>query len=95
MTVATSGAAAAAAAIANAIKASGVVVRVEPVDFLALLERADAPLVVVGQGGVFRKHFRYLTSYKGLAFFTRSPSALVLPRRAEVVAARAISIPEL
>jgi hypothetical protein len=95
VTVAASGAAAAAAAIANAIKASGVVVRVEPVDFLALLERADAPLVVVGQGGVFRKHFRYLTSYKGLAFFTRSPSALVLPRRAELVAARAISIPEL
>ena len=91
----TAASAAAAAAIVNAVKASGVVVRVEPVDFLALLKRADAPLVVVGRGGVFRKHFRYLTSYKGLAFYTRSPDALVLPPRAEVVAAQAISIPEL
>ena len=95
MTVVATGGAAATAAIANAIKASGVVVRVAPVDFLALLKRADAPLVVVGQGGVFRKHFRYLTSYKGLAFFTRSPDALALPPRVEVIAAQAISIPEL
>jgi hypothetical protein len=85
----------AAAAIANAIKASGVVVRVEPADFLAILERTEAPLVVVGRGGVFRKHVRYLTSYKGLAFLTQSPDALVLPRRAEVIAARAISVPDL
>jgi hypothetical protein len=81
--------------VANAIKASGVVVRVAPEDFLALLRRADAPLVVTGQGGVFRKHHRYLTSYKGLAFFTRSPEPLGLPSRVEVVAAQAISIPEL
>ena len=85
----------AAAAVTNAIKASGVVVRVAPADFLALLKRAEAPLVVVGQGGVFRKHFRYLTSYKGLAFYTQSPDQLVLPPRIEVIAAAAISIPEL
>ena len=63
--------------------------------FVQRIVAVHEPLVVVGQGGMFRKHFRYLTSYKGLAFFTRSPTALALPRRAEVVAARAISIPEM
>jgi hypothetical protein len=81
--------------IANAIKASGVVVRVQPGDFITLVKRADAPLVIVGEGGVFKKHHQYLTSYKGLAFFTRSPSPIVLPPRAEVVQAKGISIPEL
>jgi hypothetical protein len=88
-------AAAAAAAAANAIKATGVVVRVEPAAFLAILARAEAPLVVTGQGGLFTTHYQYLTSYKGLAFFTRSPEELALPRGAEVVRAESISIPDL
>lgn len=89
------GAAAAHAAIANAIKASGVVVRLEPAEWMAVLRRIDAPLVVVGQGGVFKKHWQYLTSYRGLAFFTKSMDQLLLPGRAEVVAARKISIPDV
>lgn len=83
------------AAIANAIKASGVVVRLEPGDWLAILKRTDVPLIVVGQGGVFRKHVQYLTSYRGLAFFTKSATPLVLPPRAEVIAAKTISIPDI
>jgi len=43
-------AAIAAATIANAIKASGVVVRVEPVDFARILGKPDKPLVVYAQG---------------------------------------------
>jgi hypothetical protein len=89
------GAAAHAAAIANAIKASGVVVRVDAGDFLAVLRRIDEPLVVVSYGGVFKKHHKYLTSYKGLAFFTKSPSPLVLPPRVEVIQAKSISIPDI
>jgi hypothetical protein len=87
--------AAAHAAIANAIKASGVVVRVDAGDFLAVLRRIDEPLVVVSYGGVFKKHHKYLTSYKGLAFFTKSPSPLVLPPRVEVIQAKSISIPDI
>ena len=83
------------AAIANAVKASGVVVRVEPGEFLAILKRADAPLVVTGIGGVFKKHYQYLTSYKGLAFFATSPDPFLLPPRAEVVRAKSISIPDV
>ena len=90
------GAAAHQAAIANAIKASGVVVRVEAGDFLRILKQAeDGPLVVVGKGGVFKKHHAYLTSYKGLAFYTTSENPLVLPPRVETILAKKISIPEL
>lgn len=85
--------AAAAAAIADAIKASGVLVRVEPRDFLLLLRRQSEPLVVHALGGFLRKHHQYLSSYKGLAFHTKSAEPLSLPSGTEVINARGISIP--
>jgi len=88
------GGAAHAAAIANAIKSSGVVVKMEARDFLEIVSRAENPLIVVGEGGVFKKHFQYLTSYKGLAFFTKSPTPLMFPSRLEIVRAKTISVPE-
>ena len=88
-------AAAAAAAIANAIKASGVVVNVTAEDFAAIVRRTERPLVVTAEGGVFSTHYKYLTSYKGLAFYTKARAPLVLPADAEVVRARGISIPQL
>ncbi len=84
---------AAAAAIANAIKASGVLVRLEPEQFAKILAIAKDPLVVVAEGVFFSRKFQYLTSYKGLAFFTKTKDALQLPAGAEVVLARRISIP--
>ena len=87
------GAAAAGAAIANAIKASGVLVRLEAEEFAKILARAKDPLVVVVEGGFFSSKFQYLTSYKGLAFYTRTKNALILPAGAEVVPARRLWIP--
>jgi hypothetical protein len=87
------GSAAAAAAIAQAIKASGVVVRVEPDDFLAILRRQPGALVVHATGGFFSTNYKYLTSYKGLAFFTKSPDPLDLPSGTELVLAKVIWIP--
>ena len=84
--------AAAAAAIARAIKASGVLVKVEPDEFRKLLERQRDGLVVVAEGGVFGTRYEYLTSYKGLAFHTSSKQALPLGS-AEVVMAKKIWIP--
>jgi hypothetical protein len=84
-----------AAAIANAIKASGVLVRVEAGDFITILKRSDEPLVVTSYGGIFKKQHKYLTSYKGLAFFTKSPSPLVLPPRVEIIRAESIAIPDI
>ncbi|HEV7903984.1 MAG TPA: hypothetical protein VGO96_09095 [Pyrinomonadaceae bacterium] len=86
--------AAVAAAIANAIKASGVLVTVTPEDFAAILRRTERPLVVAAQGGLFSTHYKYLTSYKGLAFYTKSPAPLMLPMGAEVVNAKSLSIPQ-
>ena len=82
------------AAMANAVKANGVVVRVEPDAFLSLLRRVDTPLVVVAHGGFWKKRYRYLTSVKGLAFYTESADALSLSR-ADVVSAWSIAIPDL
>lgn len=86
-------AAGAAAAIANAIKASGVLVRLEPEEFSKILTRSKDPLVVIVEGGFFSPRFQYLTSYKGLAFFTKSSTALPLPASTEVVSARKMNIP--
>ena len=85
--------AAAAAAIALAIKASGVLVRLEPVEFMKIVGRLQEPLVVVATGGLFTKNYQYLTSYKGLAFYTKSIEPLELPASAEVIAAKSIWIP--
>jgi hypothetical protein len=96
MSAAASGGAAAAAAAAariQALKASGVIVRVEPAAFLALLTMQKEPLVVHASGGVFWTTYKYLVSYKGLAFFTESEAALNLPEGTEMVMAQSIWIP--
>ena len=83
------------AAIANAIKATGVVVRLEPGEWLSILKRTESPLVVIASGGMFKTKYQYLTSYRGLAFFTKSPTALVLPGRTDVITAKSMSVPDL
>jgi hypothetical protein len=84
---------AAAAGIAKAIKAAGVLVRVEPEEFSKLMSRAKDPLIVVAEGGIFSKNYKYLMSYKGLTFFTKSGAPLPLPGGAEFVSAGRIWVP--
>lgn len=86
-------AAAAAAIIAQATKASGVIVRVEPDAFLTLVALNDEPLIVHDEGGFFSPSHKYLTSYRGLAFFTKSQSKLDLPHTCQIVKAKKIWIP--
>ncbi len=86
-------AAAAAAAQIAAVKASGTIVSVEPDGFIAILKKQDSPLVVHTTTTLARKRYRYLTSYKGLAFFTKSREPLALPRGTELVLADKIWIP--
>lgn len=90
---AASAAAGAAVEIANAIRASGAIVSVEPGDFEAILKRIDAPLVVRSQGGIFSTNYHYLTSYKGLIFYTKTPTPLMLSPSVETINARKIWIP--
>jgi hypothetical protein len=86
-------AAAAAAAVAKAIRASGAIIRVYPQDFLAILSRNMGALVVQSHGGILSSKFEYLTSYKGLIFYTESQTMLQLPNNIELITADKIWIP--
>ena len=88
-----SAAAGAAAVVIQAVKASGTLVRVEPDEFLGILQRQERPLVVHAEGGFFTTVYQYLTSYRGLAFYTRSPDPMSLPPDTELVLARKIWMP--
>jgi len=97
----------AAGAIIQAAKASGVIVRVEPDQFIEILLRMEKPLIVAAEpqggpprplianllGGIFKASCRYLTSYRGIAFFTKAAQPLPLPKDAEIVAASKIWVP--
>jgi len=85
--------AAAAAAIAQAIKASGTIVRVNPGEFTNLVERNPDGLIVHAEGGLFSVRHQYLMGYKGLAFFTSSRDKLYFPGTLQIVEATKIWIP--
>jgi len=82
-----------AAMIANAIKASGTVVKVEPDEFLKILDKIDKPLIIYTEGGVISTNYQYMVSYKGFAFYTKSDEQLVVPQGTEVIVADKIWIP--
>ena len=92
-TAGATGGAAAAAATANAIKASGAIVRVEPPDFSLILRKIENPVIVMSKGGFLDKGYKYLTSYKGLIFYTKSKEELMLPGNHELIWAKSIWIP--
>jgi hypothetical protein len=81
------------AILINAIKANGILVRVEPAEFQKIASKVKDPLIVSAKGGVFSINYQYLVSYKGFAFFTKSASPLVLPGNAETVNVKKIWIP--
>ncbi len=82
-----------AAAIAQATKASGVIVRMDPEEFQQLLYRISQPLVVVARAGMLSKKYQYLVGYRGLAFFTSSAEEIHLPGGCDVVSAKQIWVP--
>ena len=84
---------AAAAAIAQAIKASGVIVRVSQEDFESILNKSEKPLVICATGGFISTNYQYMTSYKGFAFFTKCPAPLDFSTKVETITANKIWIP--
>ncbi len=86
-------AAAAAELIANAVKASGVIVQLGADDFLAIVNWNAEPLVVHATGGFFSTKHQYLTSYRGLAFYSKTTEQVPLPAHAQLVEANKIWIP--
>ena len=87
------GAAAAAAAIAQATKASGAIVKMDPDQFQKILSKSKEPAVVMAHNGWPTKKFHYLTSYKGLFFYTKADEALMLPSGTDLITAEKIWIP--
>lgn len=80
--------------ITNAIKAFGVIVQVAPQSFLEIIEKQEKLLILEALGGIwFRAHYRYLTSYKGLTFFTKCYNSLDLPEDSEIMKVKYIEIP--
>lgn len=87
------GGAAVAVAIAEAIKASGALVRIEPVDFDRMLRRMDAPLVIHAETGLRKTKHEYMTSYRGFIFHTKTDTPIRLPDMCETIKAKKIWIP--
>lgn len=87
------GAAAHHAALLQAIQSMGVIVQVKPSIFLALVQKNDISLVLKATGGFMRRHHRYLTTYKGLTFFTKVYEPLALPSTSEIVEVGKLHIP--
>lgn len=87
--------AAAIAAQVRAIKACGTLLDVSPEDFLIVLALEDQPLVISSEGGVFSRHFRYLTPFRGLAFHCKVKEALPMPEGTIVIPAKKMVIPDV
>lgn len=85
---------AAAIAIANAIKASGVVIQTSAEDFMKILGRVENPLVIYSKGGFFSTKYSYMVSHKGFAFYTKSAAPLSLPSGIELIVAEKIWTPQ-
>lgn len=85
--------AAAVAAMINALRAMGTIVKVEPAEFEKIVAKQNEPLVVRAPHGFFSKKVDYIVSYKGLAFYTSSREELRLPPNAEIVQAQSMYIP--
>jgi len=87
-------AAARAAAIAQAIKASGAIVTVEPNEFSKILAKTEEPLVIMAIGGWRKHNYQYLTAYKGIVFFTKSEVELPLHLGTELISSKKIWVPD-
>lgn len=87
-------AAAMAAQIAQAIKATGAIIRVEDTDFMTILNRVQNPLVVCSETRFLGRKYHYLASYKGFVFYTKSTTPLMLRPSIELIQAKKIWVPD-
>ncbi|MBI5022526.1 MAG: hypothetical protein HZB59_13915 [Ignavibacteriales bacterium] len=78
---------------AEAIKASGAIVRIAEKDFQSIVTKSEKPLVLVSEFTFFGKHYKYLTGYKGFVFYTKSRTPLDFGSNVELMTAKSIWIP--
>lgn len=78
----------------DSMTTSGTIVRVESSVFSMILAKVESPLVVISHEKVFLLEiYKYLTSYKALAFYTDSKRPLSLPSTVEIINAEKIWTP--
>jgi hypothetical protein len=69
-------------------RGTGVCVKLE--DFLTILSKMEAPLVIVTSEGFFTKIYKYVTAYKGFVLFTESLDKLEFGSNIEVIYAQSL-----
>lgn len=87
------GAAAAVAAMIQATRAMGVIVSVEPSEFMRLVDQHPSPIVVCSTVWSWGRKNCYLMPYKGLAFYCRNKTELTFPEHVEFVLAKSLWVP--
>jgi hypothetical protein len=70
-------------------RGTGVCVKLE--DFLTIVSKSEAPLVIVTSEGYFTKIYKYVTAYKGFVFFTESLDKLEFGTNIEVIFAQSLA----
>jgi hypothetical protein len=89
------GAGAAHAAIQQAIKASGAIVRIESKEFSRLISKMDSGLVIESVTHFFGKgYYKYSTSYSGFIFYCKSNEQISVSSRLEKISARSMWFPQ-
>lgn len=87
-------AAAAQAAIQQAIKASGTIVKIDASDFTRLISKMDDGLVIESVIRFFSiETYKYSTAYKGFVFYCKSSDSISIPSRLEKINAKHIWVP--
>ena len=71
----------------------GIVISVETDEFMRLMKQAGNALIIHQQPSWWQTYNRYLMSYRGMAFYTRSKEELSISKYAEVIAAKNFYVP--
>ena len=79
----------------NALKACGSIISLDETEFERLLEKTAKPTVVLAVGRGMNPARKYLTSYRGLTFYCKTKKDVLIPKDAEVVRAKKMSIPDI
>jgi hypothetical protein len=81
------------AAMIQAIRASGAIVRVEARDFDRIVRSAGDALVIRARPSAFSRKYHYMTSYRGFIFYTRTREQLQFASSVEVIEAKTVYAP--
>jgi hypothetical protein len=82
-------------AVANAVKTVGSLVTLTPEEFTRVLSMTTDALVVSAEGGLLSRSYKYIFSFKGLTFYCKSRSELMMPGNVQLIQAKKISVPDL